>query len=207
MAVRVVAGVDVGGAKKGFHGVILREGKCADVYSSNDAKKVARWIADKGALVVEVDAPCGWSASGKSRLAERELAAEGISAFSTPGQSVVYEKDFYRWMRNGALLYQELNEAGFSLYSGVALKFGERSCFETFPQAVACALAKTKVSAKQKATIRRKLLVEEARIEISKLKNIDLVDAALCAVAAAHLAQKRVKSYGDKAEGFILVPA
>ena len=36
--------------------------------------------------------------------------------------------------------------------------------------------------------------------------NIDLVDAALCAVAANAVLAGRFKSYGDLAEGFVLAP-
>ena len=38
------------------------------------------------------------------------------------------------------------------------------------------------------------------------LKNIDFVDAALCAVAALYLQKKEFDCYGDHKEGFIVVP-
>jgi hypothetical protein len=39
------------------------------------------------------------------------------------------------------------------------------------------------------------------------LSNIDLVDAALCALAAQALLAGRFQTYGDAREGFIVVPA
>ena len=38
------------------------------------------------------------------------------------------------------------------------------------------------------------------------LTNIDMVDAALCALTAQHLLNRTFKTYGDAAEGFIVVP-
>ena len=78
-------------------------------------------------------------------------------------------------------------------------------CFETFPQAVACALAGEIVSAKYKSKVRRKLL-SGIGIDTTSLPNIDFVDAALCAVAANYLLSGNVNAYGDMAEGFIVVP-
>src|SRR5206468_9732635 len=78
-------------------------------------------------------------------------------------------------------------------------------CFETFPHAVACALAGKIVSATQKRIIRRELL-REAGIDTRRLTNIDTIDAALCALAANHFLAGNVKTYGDASEGFIVVP-
>ena len=78
-------------------------------------------------------------------------------------------------------------------------------CFETFPQAVACALAGTIISAKHKCSDRRRLL-REAGLSIDSLINIDTVDAALCALTAHHLLNGTFKTYGDAVEGFIVVP-
>jgi len=76
---------------------------------------------------------------------------------------------------------------------------------ETFPQAIASGLAGKIVSAKQKRTTRRALL-KQAGIDIAALSNIDKVDAALCALAAHHLAFGSLKSYGEPVSGLIVVP-
>jgi predicted RNase H-like nuclease len=87
---------------------------------------------------------------------------------------------------------------------------GQRSvsaqiCFETFPHAVACALAGKILSAKQKRADRSRLL-REAGVSKDALKSIDWIDAALCALAAHHLVMGTFKTYGEVAEGFIVVP-
>jgi predicted RNase H-like nuclease len=54
--------------------------------------------------------------------------------------------------------------------------------------------------------VRRELL-GEAGIVTKPLSNIDVVDAALCALAAQALLAGRFQTYGDAEEGFIVVPA
>jgi len=85
--------------------------------------------------------------------------AEKIWCFSTPSREAAerHPKDYFRWMLNGAELFRPL-ESTHALFDG---NFGRTLglvCFETFPQAVACALAGRMVSAKRKGAIRRALL-------------------------------------------------
>ena len=107
-------------------------------------------------------------------------------------------------MRNGAALYAAM-ERDFRLFDGDNAVSGPVCC-ETFPQAVACALAGKVVSARRTATVRRELL-REAGIAMQPLSNIDVVDAALCALAAQALLAGRFQTYGDAGEGFIVAPA
>ena len=199
----IVVGVDVGGAKKGFHAVALRDGEFLQKLATHNASKMVEWVRTINASVVGIDAPCGWSRTGRARLCERVLAAERIHAFATPSQAVAERNPFYRWMLNGAELFR-LITPHYRLFDGQQLP-SPPMCFETFPQAVACALAGTIVSAKHKRSVRRRLLCE-AGLSIGILTNIDLVDAALCALTAQHLLNRTFKTYGDAAEGFIVVP-
>ena len=200
----VVVGIDVGGPSKGFHAVALRDGVYLEKFAALDAQPMARWCHEINAQVIGIDAPCRWSTTGRARRAERELAAEGVYAFATPNREVAENRNFYRWMLNGAALYK-LIETHYQLFDGRNTALG-RVCFETFPQAVACALAGKIVSAKQKRIVRRELL-REARIDTTPLSNIDLIDAALCALAANHLLTGNIKIYGEATEGFIVVPS
>lgn len=68
------------------------------------------------------------------------------------------------------------------------------------------ALAGRVVPARPKSTVRRQVLRDRG-YDGSSLPNIDFVDAALCAVAADEFRKGRYKPYGDKAEGFIVVPS
>ena len=202
-SVPAIVGVDVGGPKKGFHAVALREGQFREKVATPNAAEVVAWCRKLDAPVVGIDAPCCWSRTGRARSCERALAAEGIYAFATPSQAMAENNPFYGWMLNGAELFRLL-APNYQLFDG---QYSESSpvCFETFPQAVACALAGTIVTAKHKSRDRRRLL-REAGLSIDFLTNIDMVDAALCALTAHHLLNVTFKTYGDAAEGFIVVP-
>lgn len=199
----IVAGIDVGGSAKGFHAVALCGYKFCEKFTSCEAEKVVDWCRRIGVRAVGIDAPCRWSSTGRARKAERDLAAVGIHAFATPSKAKAESSDFYRWMINGAELYRRIIPY-YPLFSKIS-KATRSVSFETFPQAIACALAKEVVSAKQKRVVRRALL-QELIIDITQLSNIDFVDAALCAVAAQYLVAGNFKKYGNAAEGFIIVP-
>ncbi|HTL61535.1 MAG TPA: DUF429 domain-containing protein [Nitrospira sp.] len=203
MTSAILAGIDVGGEKKGFHAVILRNRRLIATLTSCSAENVAGWCIEQGAGAVGIDAPCCWSISGRSRPCERELARHGISAFSTPAQVIGEARPFYRWMVNGLALYTHLARR-YRLYDGRS-SLAQPFCFETFPQAIACALAGKRLSAYDKRMDRRRIL-EQAGVAVQALASIDQLDAALCALSAEHVLGGRFHGYGDAAEGFILVP-
>lgn len=100
-------------------------------------------------------------------------------------------------MVNGAALY-EVVEKHYRLYLGGDVVAGTIR-FETFPHAVACALSKKIVSAKQKRNVRRELL-RGAGIDTNSLNNIDTIDAALCALASDRFLIGDAKLYGEAVE-------
>ncbi len=199
----VVVGVDVGGPKKGFHTVALREGQFLEKLATHDAAEVVAWCGDIDASVVGIDAPCCWSRTGRARSCEREMADEGLHAFATPNRAVGELNPFFGWMRNGDALYRCIKHH-YPLFDGT-LSTSRPVCFETFPHAVAYALAGKILSAKHKRVDRPRLL-REAGLSTESLTNIDMVDAALCALTAHHFLAGTFKTYGDFAEGFIVVP-
>jgi predicted nuclease with RNAse H fold len=198
-----VAGVDVGGATKGFHAVALRNNCIVAMLATSSAEDLAAWCGEQGVFAVGIDAPCRWSLGGRARPCERALAGSGISSFSTPSQAVGKAHPFYRWMVNGAKLFQLLAPQ-YRLYDGRSPLL-DPLCFETFPQAIACGLAGKLLLARHKRVDRRRLL-ENAGIATAVLGNIDEIDAALCALAAQHVLAGTFKALGDAAEGFILLP-
>ena len=149
--VPTVAGVDVGGAKKGFHAVALRERQILAKLRTYSAAAVADWCREQRASAVGIDAPCRWSLTGRRRPCERELAGLGLPCFSTPNQATGKVHPFYRWMVSGADLFQRLAR-DYRLYDGRMLLLGPL-CFETFPQAIACSLTGKTLSAKGAAAI------------------------------------------------------
>lgn len=199
----IVVGVDVGGSKKGFHAVALQDGHYREKFSTLTPAEIAAWCRRLKASVVGIDAPCRWSLTGRARPCERALAAEGLSTFATPSQAKGKTDPFYRWMVNGAELYRCL-APDYPLYNGQRSVSGQVSV-ETFPHAVACALAGKQLSARQKRADRARLL-REAGVATDALTNMDWIDAALCALAAQYLKAGTFKAYGDAAEGIIVVP-
>lgn len=200
---QVVVGVDVGGPKKGFHAVALSNGQFHGKLATLNPEAVVQWSQSLHASAVGIDAPCCWRLARHARPCERGLAAEGIFSFSTPSRTVGASHPFYEWMRNGAELFRLL-QPHYQLFNG-GYSHSSPVCFETFPQAVACAVAGTVLSAKYKRRDRPRLL-RQTGFSTAVLDNIDEVDAALCALTALHLSAGTFKTYGDGAEGFIVVP-
>jgi predicted nuclease with RNAse H fold len=200
-------GIDVGGARKGSHAVALSGGRYADQFSTKDIDALTHWCRETvGAQVIAVDAPCRWSLDGRCRPAERELMQQGIFCFSTPTRerALAHPKNHFGWMQRGEELFQAL-ESDYSICREVplALRWG---CFETFPHAIDWHLMGGKADARQKRTQRRALL-EAAGIDLTRLTNIDLVDAALCALTAHHAATGGpCLAFGEAERGLIIVP-
>jgi predicted nuclease with RNAse H fold len=199
----IVVGVDVGGLKKGFHAIAFQDGHYREKFSTLIPSEIAEWCRKLKASVVGVDAPCRWSLTGRARPCERALAAEGLHTFATPSQAKGRTHPFYHWMVNGADLYRCL-APDYQLYNGQRSVSG-LLCVETFPHAVACALAGKNLSARQKRADHSRLL-REAGVGTDALTNMDWIDAAICALAAHHLRAGTCKAYGEPAEGFIVVP-
>ena len=199
-----VIGIDVGGERKGFHAVALQNGTFVATLAHSDPAVIVSWCRQQKAVVVAVDAPCGWSAGGASRLAERSLAIgdRQITCFATPTRARANRSNFYKWVFNGARLYQQLAQH-YRLFDGD--RRSSLTCFETFPHAVVCALAGRVVAARPKRETRRNALRQRG-YDVGSLTNVDFVDAGLCAITADALVRGRVQLFGNKVEGFIVVP-
>lgn len=200
---KVYLGIDVGGPRKGFHAVAM-SGREFEPRSFGRVDELVKWARELKPLAIAIDAPCAWSADGRSRECERclRIGEDRISCFSTPSEERAAGRGFYDWVRNGLALYQAL-AAHYPLYTGSQTS-GPIMC-ETFPQAVACMLAGTKLSARRKSPVRRKVL-RSAGYDPDGLSNIDLVDAALCAIAAKALQSGRFEAFGNAREGYIVTP-
>ena len=207
----IVAGIDVGGRRKGMHAVALRDGLYHDQCSSTEPAKIVEWCRKTvQAQVVAIDTPCRWSTDGRARPAERALMTEKrrIWCFSTPtrDKALHHPKKHYDWMLQGEALFTDL-ETTHMLCLALPFPVGTQRCFETFPHAITSSLTKKPVFARNKRSDREALL-RAAQINISTLTSIDFVDAALCALAAHHAASgKPCRSYGESATGLIIVPA
>jgi predicted nuclease with RNAse H fold len=150
--------------------------------------------------IVCIDSPSGWSRSGSSRQAERDLARLGISAFATgadPG-----DHPFYRWMR-----------VGFSLFAAVGKRYpifrGDDptgKAAEVFPNASAVMLAgRARAKHESKSEFRRQVLLAN-QIDVRLLVGIDQVDGALAALTGLVALEGHSCSLGDPEEGMIVLP-
>jgi predicted nuclease with RNAse H fold len=200
-----VTGIEVGGRRKGFHAVALDSvGAVCGRRASGDPDEIAAWCVERGARLVAVDAPCAWSADGRSRPAEVALKKVSIQCFSTPSRDAAlgHVTNHFGWMLNGERMFQALAPSH-PLSSGTTVDVP--GSIETFPQAVACALAGTHVSAKRKGAVRRELLRRHG-LNLFLLANIDFVDAALCAIAARYVLLGDAHAYGEPLTGLIWIP-
>lgn len=201
-----VAGVDIGGSRKGCHLVILRGCEIVCNVNSRDPSCLAGLCIEHKVTAVGIDSPCRWGLPGGGRPAERALSRERIFSFSTPTRerAKANTSGFYGWMFNGEAVYQAMAETHPLLtdecYSGGNV------CFETFPHAVACAMLGTDIASAKRKRVQRRQLLEDAGISTRSLRSIDAVDAALCALTAHFLVQGNTYAYGDKVGGYILVP-
>lgn len=199
-------GIDVGGPRKGFHSVALRDGTYATQLATGDAEALAHWCRSVvQARVIAIDAPCRWSRDGRARPCERELRQQGIICFASPTRQVAasHPSGYYDWMLRGEALYRALEPAH---PLATALPIVGPACFETFPHAITWHWRGGQANATQKRTQRRELL-QQAGIDLAPLTSIDWIDAALCALAAHHTASGGpCIPYGEPETGWIVVP-
>ncbi len=203
-----VVGIDVGGARKGYHAVALENGRYRGRKETDAVGELVEWCARAmEARVVAIDAPCRWSADGRARPAERELRRERISCFSSPTRekALAHPSNYFGWMLRGEELFRAL-EATHRLWDGVP-GASERFCFETFPHAITWQLRGGQASARRKRRERAALLLA-AGIQLPVPAGIDTIDAALCALMAQLVATGApCLGLGEAETGFIIVPA
>jgi predicted nuclease with RNAse H fold len=202
----LVIGIDVGGPRKGFHAALVRGTEILARHRERDPAALAAWCAAQHAPVVAVDAPCRWRrpAPAPARTAERALSAAGIACYYSPTEERARSHPFYSWMLPGADLFTALQAHHPLLLTDATAR---PVSIETFPQAVACALAGTHVSARpaDKRRVRSELL-RAAGFALTGNESQDELDALLCALAATAFARGAFHAYGDAEDGFIVVP-
>lgn len=206
-AKRTVVGIDVGGARKGFHAVALADGAYFDRILTRSVTELVRWVrVDAGAQTVAIDAPCRWRSGRSCRAAELELVASGIRCFLTPTRQEAERQmsGFYGWMLRGAELFRALEKTHPLCRAARTIK--GRSCFETFPHAITWHLRGGNADAALKRP-QRLALLREYGLPTGCLSNMDWIDAALCALAADRFAAGHpVRFYGERRSGYIVVP-
>lgn len=198
--VPISVGIDVAEARKGLDLVALNSDRSiAAAERRLTVEEAVSAVLSLRPLVVCVDSPSGWSTSGKSRDAERQLARIGIHAYSTPLDPA--DHPFYAWIRVGMEIYQQL-ATEYPEYRGGEL--GGHAA-EIFPHASAALLAGSLPARGEKEPFRRQVLRDHGVAEAA-LPTLDLVDAALAALTGLIALDGRHSTVGDPTEGVILLP-
>jgi predicted RNase H-like nuclease len=199
---RVVLGVDVS-ASHGLDvvllGLDLRPTKIANLR----VDALEQFISDNSPEVLAIDSPPSWARSGRSRVADRQLARLGVSAYAVPADGL--QTRFHAWMRVGFEAFLAAERAGYPRYfSGNA----SHTALEVFPYVSAVAVAGYRprlANARERADWRRGVLMQ-AGVETALLRTPDQVDAALAALTALRSLEGDRAVVGDPEEGVIVLP-
>ncbi len=201
----IALGIDVGGARKGFHAVALNAARQVIGQPSRlaSAAEIASLMITLNPSVVAIDAPCQWS-QHKSREAERALARAGIRCFFTPSRARARRNlTFYGWMFQGEAAF-----AAASLthphYTGSTSVWGQT--IEVFPHATTLALTRQATPKRVSKNQWRRQLLRSEGIDPSPLTNIDYIDAALCALTGLHALNGNFTPHGDPSGGYLVTP-
>jgi len=199
-------GVDVS-EKHGLDIVVMEGLVVRETLQAQTLEEFANALRQFDPDVVAIDSPPAWGKSGKSRLAERQLARWGVSTYSTPSDPAVFHKTFYAWMRDfGFKAYTIAEAAGYERYrSGDVFK----TAIEIYPYSTFVALADYlppgDPSDGEKIEWRSGLLAAQG-VDIQRLTTIDLVDAALAALTGILALEGQRVGVGDPTEGVIVLP-
>ena len=108
-------GVDVGGARKGFHAAMIDDEQVLAVARLQTPGAVTRWLLEQAPALVAVDSPRAPAPSGEtSRLGERQLVRARVCNIRwTPDRSGLDKNpEYYVWITHGFELYAALELAG-----------------------------------------------------------------------------------------------
>jgi predicted nuclease with RNAse H fold len=160
--------------------------------------------------VVAIDSPPAWGLRGSSRRAERELIALGLPCFRTPSDPALRSHPFYGWMFAGHAAFAAAARAGYPCFTGGC--DGQGRALEVFPHGAAVALAGCRPPA---GTTRRPgekrrwrtAVLAAAGVDVTPLRTMDAVDAALAALVAVIVAEDGPWfSLGEPDEGCVVLP-
>jgi predicted nuclease with RNAse H fold len=187
--VSLAIGVDVA-ARRGCDVVALGDDLVARpvgrVYKGAELTEILEELRPEA---VAIDSPPRWAPPEKRRDCERELTRRGICLFTTPNEARGVGHPFYEWMTIGFDLFEAARGS---------------STLETFPHAIALAIHAGKPPGNKRAV--RISALERVDVETRALRNIDQIDAALCAYTAWAWLNGNAISVGDEREGQITLP-
>ena len=185
----VVLGLDVA-VTRGCDVVLLGEALVArPIGRVRSGAEFRALLDDIEPSAVAIDSPPRWASPCGPRACETALTGRGINLFTTPDEANGSASTFYAWM-----------EVGFEMFAAA----DAYSPLETFPHAVAVAIHGH--LPRETKPVTRRAALRSVGINVSALRNIDQVDAALCAYTAWAWTRGETVSVGDPAEGQITLP-
>jgi predicted nuclease with RNAse H fold len=159
---------------------------------------------------VAIDSPPAWGLRGTSRRAERDLIGLGLPCFRTPSDPALRDHPFYGWMFAGHAAFVAAARAGYPCFTGGP--DGRGHALEVFPHGAAVALAGHRPPAgtsRNPAAKRRwrAAVLAAAGVDVTPLRTLDAVDAALAALVAVIVADGGPWfSLGEPDEGCVVLP-
>jgi predicted nuclease with RNAse H fold len=159
---------------------------------------------------VAIDSPPAWGLRGTSRRAERELIGLGLPCFRTPSDPALRDHPFYGWMFAGHTAFAAAGRAGYRCFAGGP--DGRGHALEVFPHGAAVALAGCRPppgTARRPAAKKqwRSAVLAAAGVDVTPLRTLDAVDAALAALVAVIVAEDGPWFWlGEPDEGCVVLP-
>lgn len=181
------AGVDVGGARKGFDVVVVgRSGLVTAPRRLPSSGAVHSFLHDHQPRVVAVDSPrCAAPAGERSRACERRLAKEVCGIRYTPDQGTLNGgSPYYEWIRRGLGLY-------------TALEHGPWGVIECFPTASWTRWLGPRPKDRSRAAWTRTGLENLGLRGLPSKTNQDIRDALAAALTARLFDEGRTEAFGE----------
>ncbi|MFB3739548.1 MAG: DUF429 domain-containing protein [Candidatus Velamenicoccus archaeovorus] len=195
-------GIDVG-VRKGLDLVLLDgDRQILESHRRTELGSLRALVEAMAPDVVAVDAPPSWALTGRSRRTERELRWFGIQCFNTPSDTRMAEHPFYEWMTVGFATFEAIADR-YPRYRGGSVM---GTAIEVFPHASAVVLAGTLPPVSVPKPRWRRAVLHGCGVEVSALRSLDQVDAALAALTGLFALERRFSAPGDPKEGTIVVP-
>jgi predicted nuclease with RNAse H fold len=195
-------GVDVS-ERRGLDVVLLADGspRPALVQGAVAPDTLTALLRQHAPDVVAIDSPPAWTSGGRSRAAERRLAALAIQSYRTPSEDRATR--FHGWMKEGFRAFEAAAAAGYPRYrsgpvAGTAL--------EVFPHATTVALTGGLPPRGVSKAAWRRTVLEQRGLEIGLLRSPDLIDATLAALTGLLAIHGEFTAFGEPDEGVIVVP-
>ncbi len=185
-----------------YEAILLDNGEVDDWKLTEDPQVMANWCRDSGATVVAVDGPAQWrEEGGPLRRADQELLDAGLTHLSTPTEEEVNLLPFSNRMRAMPPLYAALKRT-FAAYTGKMVR--RRFMVETRSHPAIGILNGFPLETTGDYRIRHEIL---ARAKIPVRAVGPCMDAIWAALSAEALVQRRATVVGDRAGGFVVLPA